>query len=153
MALVLMDSKHYADLYRISQITDTWVKHTRESSDKYFSTCFGWVLVHGNDIVGYIVFSNYQPELDISIHASVLPQFRGRWLTKGIYKTVFNHAFDLLKCKRVTSWRVHDYTDPNWLPRLGFVEEGVARHAFVDPNGVPKNVTMYSMLPDERRWK
>ena len=152
MTLTQLSPKHYPALYDITNVTDTWVKRTVPEHIDFFSQCSGWVIEHQSKVVGYIILMNYVPTVDVTIHCSVLPAYQSKWMTKGIYKTVFNHIFDTLKVNRCTSYLIDGYSNPTFLDRLGFKQEGVLRRAYPINNSV-KDIILYGMLPDERRWK
>lgn len=152
MNLIKLHKDHFRTLYDVSLITDTWSKKTFEEFATQFSASMGWSVVHKGDIIGYIVLMNHNPYMDVHIHCSVLPEYQSKWMTKGIYKQVFNYIFEELWLPRCTSWIIKGYSNPTFLSRLGFKKEGTMRNGYIIGEKWC-DVDYYGMLPDERRWK
>ena len=152
MKLIQMEHKHFKALHHITTTCEPWWGWDRNTSDRLFAQREGFVLVAADDtVVGHITFSNYQPLLEVAIHVSVLPEYQRRWLTKDIYRQVFDHVFTELKCHRAVGVAFEGFTDLNFHERLGFKKEGILRDGFLI-RGEYSNIRWFSMLQDERRW-
>ena len=149
MKLEQLQAHHLPALRDISKITDEWLEYTDEEFYQVFSQFAGWAIEHEGLIVGYIVLSDYKPFRDISVHCSVLPEYHRRWLTKGIYKTVFDTIFLGFQLPRCSSWTFGDMGGRKFLERLGFKYEGTVRSSYIF-NGEWIDTHIYGMLPNER---
>jgi ribosomal-protein-serine acetyltransferase len=77
--------------------------------------------------------------------------YQGKGLVTRASRSVIQHAFFGLGIDRVEIRSAVDNVRGQQVPqRLGFVNEGVARHA-VWVNGVPQDITMFSMLAKDWR--
>ena len=152
MTLQPLSPTHYPDLYAIGNITDTWTRRTTQEFIDEFSSYGGWAVIHKDKVIGYIILSGHIPYFDVAVHCSVLPEYHSKWMTRTIYKTVFNHVFDELKLPRCSSWLFEGYSNPTFLERLGFKHEGTRRNGYMVGTKLV-DVQSYGMLPDERRWK
>lgn len=153
MTLTQLSPTHLPALYDICNTTDPWAERSIKEHNEFFSSCGGWVIKHKDKVVGYIVLMNHRPYMDIAVHCSVLPEYHGKWMTKSIYKHVFNHIFEELKVPRCSSWRIGELSNKTFLDRLGFKAEGTIRKGFITSDGIWHDVYLYGMLPEERRWK
>jgi len=113
----------------------------------------GYVVVHQGNVVGVISFSDYTPGIDIRIHASVLPKYHARWITKTIAKTVFEYPFVHLGLQRLSAISFKGVTDSvgAFLEHLGFTLEGCIRKA-ANINNEPTDINLYGMLREECKW-
>lgn len=152
MHLEPLSPKHYPDLHAICNITDKWTHRTTKEFLDEFSEYGGWAVMDKTRVAGYIILSGHIPYFDVAVHCSVLPEYHSKWMTRNIYKTVFNHVFVELKLPRCSSWLFDGYSNPTFLERLGFKKEGVRRSGYII-NDKWVDVQMYGMLPEERRWK
>jgi len=152
MTLQQLTANHYPTLYDICNITDSWIRRSIKEHNDFFSSCSGWVVKHKSKVIGYIILMNHIPYMDIAVHCSVLPEFHGKWMTKKIYKTVFNYIFEELWLPRCTSWLIDGYSNPTFLSRLGFVHEGTTRKGYIKEDRFV-NVHNYGMLSEDRRWR
>ena len=136
----------------IVKITEPWFEYNRASFDGMMAGREGFVLVASDGkIIGAITFSNYQPGSDITIHCTVLSEYQKRWLTKAIYKQVFDVPFITLGLERCGGFVIEGCTPQGFHERLGFKQEGTLRK-FVKIKGEYRNVHIYGMLKEERRW-
>lgn len=152
MILTKLSPIHYKDLFEVTKVTDSWAKRTYEEFCTEFSQYGGWVVIDKDTAIGYIILSGHIPYFDVAVHCSVLPKYHSKWVTRKIYKTVFNHIFNELKLPRCSSWSFDGYSNPTFLERLGFKKEGVRRSGYIIKDEWV-DVQMYGMLPNERRWK
>ena len=152
MKLVPLEHKHFPKLFEITSITEPWYGFDRNTCDRLFSQREGFVLENkGGEVIGHITVSDYIPLLEAIIHASVLPEYKSRWLTKSIYKRVFDFVFNDLECRRAVGRAFAGYTDLHFHQRLGFTLEGILRDGLLI-RGQYSDILIYSMLPSERRW-
>ena len=152
MKLEELNHKHFPDLFEVTKLSDPWLDLDRNTSDRLFSQREGFVLVtNDNKVVGHITFDSYTPRLDIIIHCSVIPEYQKRWLTKAIYKQVFDKVFNDFECIRASGFAVEGLNDLTFHERLGFKLEGITRNGFRHFNNY-YNVRSYGMLKNERRW-
>ncbi len=152
MRLIPYEYKHNARLMEIYKITEPWVEFHRAKFDAWFAGREGFVLVSScGKIVGAITFTNYQPNSDITIHCSVLPEYQKRWLTKSIYKQVFDVPFVKLGLERCSGFIIDGCTPRGFHERLGFKYEGTLRRS-IRVQGEYRDVHLYGMTKDERRW-
>lgn len=152
MQIVPIEHKHFQELFKVTTICEPWWGMDRNTSDRLFSKREGFVLVsEEGKVAGHITISDYTVKLDTFIHCSVLPEYQKRWLTKHIYKTVFDYVFDELECIRATGWAAEGLNDLTFHERLGFKHEGVHRKSLRIMDKY-YDLHHYGMLKDERRW-
>ena len=151
MHLEPYEYKHNACLIEIAKVSEPWIKWHRALFDASLAGREGFVVVSGGKIAGCITFSDYNPDADITIHCSIHPEYHKRWLTKTIYKQVFDFPFVTLGLKRCSGYIISGCTPIGFHERLGFKEEGIRRQAVVI-NGTPRDIYLYGMLESERRW-
>ena len=151
--LVPLQPHLYPEVYKIHSVTDTWAQLTIPDFIAHMSQCEGWVIYYNQSPVGYVVFNNLCPNHCVDVHASVLPEFHGKWLSKRIYKQIINFPFEFLQVKRLQTFLVEGYGNPTFLSRFGFKKEGTMRQSHQLPDGTLVDSSVYSMLPNERRWK
>jgi len=152
MKLETLSHKHFPALFHITQQTEPHLDLDRNTSDRLFGQREGFVLLNNADkVVGHITLSDYAVRLDVVIHCSVLPEYQKRWLTKSIYKQVFDHVFEELECVRASGFAVCGLTDLTFHERLGFKLEGVYRKG-LRIKDTYYDLYRYGMLKDERRW-
>jgi RimJ/RimL family protein N-acetyltransferase len=152
MQLEQLAAHHLPALRDISSQTDEWLEYSDAEFYEVFSQFAGWAILHDGLVIGYIVLSDYKPYRDLSVHCSVLPEYRTKWLTKGIYKTVFNTIFDGFQLPRCTSWTFGSMGGSQFLERLGFKYEGTVRNSYIF-KGEWIDTHLYGMLPNERKFK
>ena len=152
MHLETLEQKHFKKLFRITSKCEPWWGLDRNTSDRLFAKREGFVVVtEAGETVGHITFDSYIPQLEVVIHACILPEFHGKWLTRSIYKKVFDRVFNELECQRAVGLVYDGLTDPEFHPALGFKFEGTARRG-LRVGTEYKDIHWYSMLPHERRW-
>lgn len=152
MKLVPLEHKHFNDLFLLTSVCEPWWGLDRNTSDRLFSQREGFVLLNSQDkVVGHVTFSDYAVRLDVIIHCSVLPEYHSRWLTKSIYKQVFDNVFDELQCVRASGWAIEGLTDLTFHERLGFQKEGIYRNGLRIRDKY-YNIHRFGMLAHERRW-
>lgn len=97
-------------------------------------------------LIAGVVYTNLGYDganIDMSI-ASITP----RWCTRTVLGALFAYPFEMLKVRRVTALTHRKAKDVrDFLKRLGFREEGIARHGFARDDAV-----VHGMLRSECRW-
>jgi RimJ/RimL family protein N-acetyltransferase len=97
-------------------------------------------------LIAGVVYSNLSfdgANIDMSI-ASVSP----RWCSRTVLGAVFAYPFETLKVRRVTALTQRRSKHVRaFLKRLGFREEGIARHGYARDDAV-----VHGMLRAECRW-
>lgn len=97
-------------------------------------------------LIAGIVYTDHSHDganLDMSI-ASISP----RWCTRPVLGALFAYPFELLHVRRVTAITGRkNRVARDFLKRLGFREEGIARHGFARDDAV-----IHGMLKSECRW-
>jgi len=72
-----------------------------------------------------------------------------RGLSKGFIEIVFGYAFQLAKLRRLSALiEISNQESINLVERLGFVREGLLRHAADNGN----DLYVYGMLKEECKW-
>lgn len=110
--------------------------------------------VIGDDVIGYVIFSNFQPHISVEESLYIKPEFQCKWITKDRLQKVrdlMTHiAFDKLKVQRLVGMVPEDNTRSRRLTQsVGFKEEGTFRNIrMVD--GKLINIVAYAMLREER---
>lgn len=152
MRLEKYEYRHNAELFEVMKISEPWANYHRAQFDAVMQKREGFVLVDNEGkIAGCIVISDFYPGIDAMVHCSVLPKYHRRWLTRSIYKQVFDYIFETLGLDRCSGYIVDGMT-PRWFhERLGFKYVGCQRKLF-PVNGVKKDVFIFDMLKEERRW-
>jgi RimJ/RimL family protein N-acetyltransferase len=70
-------------------------------------------------------------------------------LSKGFIKVVFGYAFQLANLRRLSALvEIENQESIDLVERLGFIREGVLRHAADNGN----NLYVYGMLKEECKW-
>jgi len=152
MKLADIEHKHFQSLFEITSICEPWWGLDRNTCDRLFSQREGFVLLNNNqEVVGHVTFSDYGPKMDVMIHCSVLPEYHTKWLTKSIYKQVFDRVFIDLECVRASGWAAVGLNDLTFHERLGFKIEGIHRKSLRIHNKY-YDVLKFGMLAEERRW-
>lgn len=152
MNIIPIEHKHYPELFNIIQITEPYISLDRNTSDRLFSQREGFVLTNKyNKVVGHITVSDYSVKHDIVVHCSVIPEYQKKWLTRSIYKKVFDYVFNDLECVRASGFAVEGLNDLSFHERLGFSWEGCYRKGFRIHDKY-YNLHRYGMLANERRW-
>ena len=152
MKLEELQHRHFPYLFEVISLSEPLFDLDRNTSDRLFSQREGFVLVtNKGDIVGHITYDSYTPRLDAMIHCGVIPQYQKKWLTKSIYKQVFDRIFIDLECVRASGYAVEGLNDLTFHERLGFKLEGIVRNGFRHFDKY-YNLRIYGMLKDERRW-
>jgi RimJ/RimL family protein N-acetyltransferase len=145
--------EHYPRLYDIAVKSERFSIHNLVQFVECLKQREGYVLKRHDNIVGFITFSDYKPELDIIIHCSVLPKYQKRWLTKGILREIARYVFDYLELPRMTSYCIVGKTDVagDFLERIGFKKEGEIRGGIKLADG-RFNLSLYGLLKEECKW-
>jgi RimJ/RimL family protein N-acetyltransferase len=152
LRLVDLHHSHFPGLFQVTAETEHYLELDRNTSDRLFSQREGFTLLaDSGEVAGHITFSDYAVKLDVVIHCSVLPQYQKRWLTKSIYKRVFDRVFHDLECKRASGFAIAGLTDLTFHERLGFRLEGIYRTG-VRLREQYYDLLRYGMLAHERRW-
>jgi RimJ/RimL family protein N-acetyltransferase len=152
MHLEPYEYKHNARLMEIAKISEPWIEWHRALFDASLAGRQGFVIVDRKSlIIGCITYSDYHTGSDVTIHCSVLPDHHGRWLTKAIYKQVFDYVFITLGLPRCSGYLIEGCTPLGFHERLGFKKEGIKRD-LVRIQETLRNVHIYGMLESERRW-
>lgn len=115
---------------------------------------FAWAVLNkdGNP-VGCVGFTHVDPGHQAVLHAFVLPEYQGHWLSRPVIQRVMDSAFNGLGVRRLSSFAIVGQTDTagETLARLGFRVEGVMREAYMTESG-NADVKLYGMLRNECRW-
>jgi RimJ/RimL family protein N-acetyltransferase len=153
MKLIPLEYRHNAELMEVVKIAEPWMYVHRASFDAILATREGFVLMDSQGrIKGAITYSDYRPGDDIIVHCTVHPDSHSRWLTKQIYKQVFDHVFVTLDLPRCSGYRISGTGTPDTFHRrLGFKHEGIVRVS-VRVQDERRDVHLYGMLRNERRW-
>lgn len=149
MRLMPYEHNHNNRLVEIAKISEPWFTY---NADTFNADRTGFVILNNeNKIVGSSLFSDYFVGADITIHNMVLPEYFGRWITRSIYKEVFDYPFVSLGLERCSTYIIDGFTDPKAVERAGFTQEGIKRK-LVEVDGVKRDVILYGMLKHERKW-
>jgi RimJ/RimL family protein N-acetyltransferase len=152
MKLEQLEHKHFKELFEVIKLSEPIYDLDRNTSDRLFSQREGFVLINNNDkVIGHITLDNYTPRLDIMVHCGVIPEYQKRWLTKSIYRQVFDKVFIDLECVRASGYAIEGLNDLSFHERLGFRLEGISKMAFRHFDKY-YNVRSYGMMNHERRW-
>lgn len=153
MKLIPLEYHHYGELMEVAKLAEPWMFIHRASFDSIMSGREGFVLIDAaGSVQGAVTFSDYRPADDIIVHCSVHPEYHRRWLTKEIYRQVFDYVFVTLELHRCSGFRIDGTGTPETFhERLGFKLEGVVRQG-VRVQGERRDIYLYGMLKDERRW-
>lgn len=153
MKLQKLEYRHHAELMEVAKAAEPWMYMHRASFDAVLATREGFVLLDNSDrIHGAITFSDYRPGDDIVIHCTIHPDHQRRWLSKQIYRQVFDYAFVTLELPRCSGFRIDGTGTPaTFHERLGFKLEGIVRQS-LQVQGERRDVYLYGMLKGERRW-
>lgn len=113
----------------------------------------GWVFEEDGKLIGAVTLSDYEEGLNVIIHATINPEYHGRWLKKDEIYEVFTYCFCELMVERVTGMSVPGVSDDagKLLLAFGFQKEGIMRNA-CRMNGRLHDVVLYGFLRDECRW-
>jgi RimJ/RimL family protein N-acetyltransferase len=107
--------------------------------------------VEGDRLVGGVVYHGYWDRLDGTpggIEASIAT-VSPKWATRSVLRTIFAYPFVQLGVHRLqVACHRKNREARQFVERLGFVYEGMARKAF--PTG--GDAAVYSMLRKECRW-
>lgn len=152
MRLEKYEYKHNVELFELAKVTEPWWHFHRAQFDNVFVSREGFVLV-ANDgtLAGCIVVSDYHPGVDAVVHCSVHPKYQKRWLTRKIYKEVFDFVFETLDLVRCSGYVIDGLTPQGFHERLGFKYVGRLRQ-FVTVDDKKHDFIWYDMLKEERRW-
>jgi RimJ/RimL family protein N-acetyltransferase len=144
--------RHNAELFEVAKLSEPWHKYHRAQFDAAFAAREGFVLV-ANDgaLAGCIMVSDYFPGVDAMVHCTVAPEYHTRWLTKSIYKEVFDFVFVTLDLHRCGGYVIDGMTPQGFHERLGFKQVGIMRQ-LITIEGEKHDLILYDMLKEERRW-
>ena len=152
MRLEKYEYRHNAELFEVFKQSEPWWNYHRAQLDSVLLQREGFVLVANNGkLVGAIMISDYTPGSDAIVHCSVLPEYHRRWLTRSIYKQVFDFVFDTMGLDRCTGYVIDGLTPEGFHERLGFKYVGRLRRLIM-AKGEKRDLIMYDMLKEERRW-
>jgi RimJ/RimL family protein N-acetyltransferase len=114
----------------------------------------GWVVISEGRVIGCISFSDWQYRRDILIHCFIDPDFHGRWTSRGIYRRVFDYAFNDLDLPRVSGYAIPGHNDlaAKALRSLGFRKEGTVRKGIRESDDRLYDMDIYGILKEERRF-
>lgn len=153
--LVEMAPSHYRELYDVLKEHDpTFDADSFEQFACIFSSLSGWSVVEGDKVIGMIALSHHTPGHDIMIHFCVDPEYRGRWVTRSILRTLFGHIFGTLELVRATTLLVVGLNDESLrkvTEHLGFKAEGLTRKG-IKIKGQFMDVITFGMLREECKW-
>lgn len=153
MKAINYEYAHNNELYPVYCAAEPWNNYDRINFDSMLSGKEGFTLIsESGEICGAIIFDQYRPGNDITIHCSVHPKYHRRWLTRRIYNQVFGYVFDQLELPRCSGFAVEGLTDLTFHLRLGFKPEGCIREA-VFKDGRRRAIFLYGMLASERKWR
>lgn len=100
-----------------------------------------------HQLIAGVIFNDIRPGIDCWLTIFSTDK---RWCSRRILRTIFDVAFDFLKCRRVSVMvDVQNKQSQKLVERLGFYKEGLLR-AFRD-NG--NDALIYSMLKQECQWR
>jgi RimJ/RimL family protein N-acetyltransferase len=110
-----------------------------------FGPCTAIGICDGEWLIAGVVYNWYrQANIEMTI-ASISP----RWCASRILRGLFSYPFEQIGCRRVTAVTEHtDLSVRAFLRRLGFTEEGVMRHSYLNGN----DAVIHGMLREECRW-
>lgn len=150
-----MRPEHYPELYEVLREHDpTFAADSLDHMIACFQELEGWVVIKNDRVVGMVVFSGYQPRLNLIIHAVVRSDWRGRWMTKDGLRLVFGHAYNDLDVPKVSGYMVDGLNASELWPifkKIGFTIEGNVRKGFLH-NGKYYDLYPVGMLREECRW-
>lgn len=149
-----LNIRHYPALWKLFiEVEGNGQEITPKDFVEELETREGWVLLDNENIVGCISLSDYQPNSDVTIHATVRPQYHGKWANRKLLKDIANKVFNELSLPRVSSYSIYGITGhiATLLKRIGFRYEGTKRKAFWFHTEY-KDLALYGMLREECKW-
>ncbi|MFA5377094.1 MAG: GNAT family protein [Dehalococcoidia bacterium] len=114
----------------------------------------GWTFWKRDALIGALTLFDFEPFLNMSVHAVVDKRYKRRWVNRAMLKQMFSYAFKDLELRRLSSFWILGLTDDagKLLYDLGFEIEGITRRGFRDPNGNFHDVANFGMLSEECKW-
>lgn len=95
------------------------------------------------EILGAVVYENYDK---VSITCHIAGVHGSRWMTRKFLNTIFSYPFLHLKVRRITVCVTErNVASQKLVEHMGFVREGLARHAAPDQG----HLIIYGMLREE----
>jgi RimJ/RimL family protein N-acetyltransferase len=104
----------------------------------------------GKDLLGVVVFHNYQPPATIEISIITVSN---KWCTKSVLLSCFDYCFNIAKVKRIyTQVCASNHVAINMNKRLGFTELAVLPDFVVKTTGEVTDNHVFTMTKNECKW-
>jgi RimJ/RimL family protein N-acetyltransferase len=152
--LEVLTPRFYRPVFEVARVCEPY--STTDVFDQYRQKLIqmeGWVFTNDSRVFGFGLISDYVPRLDATLHCSVMPDYRGKWIDRNLLKTVFGYLFIELGLPRVSGFHVPGLSDAagRFQGKLGFKVEGCKRKGVL-VGDVYHNVVWVGMLREECRW-
>lgn len=149
-----MTPRLYRPIYEVARVCEPYnASGEFEQYRQKLIKMEGWAFTNDGKVFGFGLISDYVPRLDATLHCSVLPDYRGRWVNRSLLKTVFGYMFMGLGLPRVSGFHVPGLSDEagKFQAKLGFKVEGCKRKGMLDGDNY-RDVVWVGMLREECRW-
>ena len=150
----IVPNDHYPSLYSVMQKADpVWDTKDFGQFVLRMEHLRGWAVVANGKPIGMMGVTNIVPNHDAVIHGAVLPEWRGKWITRKNLETFFGMIFNKLRLVRVSGYVIVGLTDPleRFFLHLGFEREGYQKKK-VHVLGKFWDIIPFGMLKEKCRW-
>ena len=80
---------HYLDIWKLfNKVEGNLQQIQLPEFWKEMENRIGWVLFDENRLIGCVSLSNYCPNSDIVIHATIYPEYHGKWINRKLLKEI-----------------------------------------------------------------
>lgn len=157
---VPMTEAHLPGFYEVAKAEEPFAEQLAPTLAHFRATIQGagglegFALLNSEDeVVGGVTFTAHVPLVDVLIHAVVSKRIRGRWLSRDVLASVFEHVFVTLELPRVSAYSIPglNHESEHALIKMGFRLEGVKQCASLLPDGY-HDVWLYGMLRASCPW-
>lgn len=82
----------------------------------------GFTVLHGDEIIGSVMFSNLRPGKSVVVHCTVKSEHHGRWARPAILRQIAAYAYDTLGVEEIIGYGSDGINDKalRFLEQAGF---------------------------------